>query len=140
VLEEPEMGLHPRAILAVMLLVLELLGRGYKVVLSTHHPLVLDVVWALLRIKERASPRRAPTRVLEMFQMEEAGGLRALAAAALKKEYRVVSFGFRGNGRVVSTDISNLDPASRTEQEAGWGGLAEFSGHISDVVARVVNE
>ena len=36
VIEEPEMGLHPQGIEAVLLLVLELMKRGYKVVLSTH--------------------------------------------------------------------------------------------------------
>ncbi|MEW6755646.1 MAG: AAA family ATPase, partial [Candidatus Latescibacterota bacterium] len=43
VVEEPEMGLHPEAISVVMLVVLELLWRGYRVVLSTHSPHVLDV-------------------------------------------------------------------------------------------------
>jgi hypothetical protein len=87
-LEEPEMGLHPKAILAVMLLVLELLGRGYRVVLSTHHPLVLDVVWGLQRIRA-AGKRGGPARVLEMFGMTEAQGLRGVAEAALEKDYRV---------------------------------------------------
>ncbi len=35
VLEEPEMGLHPQAVTVVMLLVLELLWRGYRVVWSS---------------------------------------------------------------------------------------------------------
>ncbi len=43
VVEEPEMGLHPQAIAVFMLLVLDMLWRGYRVVLSTHSPLVLDV-------------------------------------------------------------------------------------------------
>ena len=41
------MGLHPQGIATAMLLVLELLRRGYKVVLSTHSTVVLDMVWAL---------------------------------------------------------------------------------------------
>lgn len=36
VIEEPEMGLHTIAVQAVMLLILELMGRGYRVALSTH--------------------------------------------------------------------------------------------------------
>src|SRR5438552_3917286 len=52
VIEEPEMGLHPKAIMSVMLLVLDLLDRGYRVVLSTHSPLVVDVVWALRVFQE----------------------------------------------------------------------------------------
>ena len=52
VIEEPEMGLHPQAIAVVMLVVLDLLWRGYKVVLSTHSPLVLDIVWAVRRLHD----------------------------------------------------------------------------------------
>lgn len=42
VLEEPEMGLHPRAIGCVMMLVFDALARSYRVVLSTHSTDVLD--------------------------------------------------------------------------------------------------
>ena len=35
-------------------------------------------------------------------------------------------------------DISGLD-RSDDASEAGWGGLSEFSGHVADIVARVVN-
>lgn len=52
VIEEIEMGLHPQAISAAMLLVLDLLQRGYRVYLSTHSPHVLDVIWALHRFRE----------------------------------------------------------------------------------------
>jgi hypothetical protein len=107
------MGLHPKAILAVMLLVLELLGRGYRVVLSTHHPLVLDVVWGLQRIRA-AGKRGGPARVLEMFGMAEAQGLRGVAEAALEKDYRVTYFDLR-DGRVATKSISDLDPGSSDE-------------------------
>lgn len=40
VIEELEMGLHSRAISVVMLMVFELLHRGYKVCISTHSPQV----------------------------------------------------------------------------------------------------
>jgi hypothetical protein len=43
VIEEPEAGLHPNAISAVLLLILDLLARGYRVCLSTHSPHVLMV-------------------------------------------------------------------------------------------------
>src|SRR2546427_713628 len=46
VLEELEMGLHPRAISIVLLLVFELVARGYRVCLSTHSPQGLDAIWA----------------------------------------------------------------------------------------------
>ncbi|MDQ1354963.1 MAG: hypothetical protein QG657_5272, partial [Acidobacteriota bacterium] len=43
IIEEMEMGLHPSAIISVMLLVMELLNRDYQVILSTHSPIVLDL-------------------------------------------------------------------------------------------------
>lgn len=43
IIEEPEMGLHPRAITSFMFVVMELLYRGYSVVLSTHSPAVLEI-------------------------------------------------------------------------------------------------
>lgn len=51
VIEEPEMGLHPQAISVFMLLVLDLLWRGYRVVVSTHSPLILDAVWAIRQLR-----------------------------------------------------------------------------------------
>ena len=45
VIEELEMGLHPRAISVVLLLVLELLARGYRVVENV-------LIWILLRQRE----------------------------------------------------------------------------------------
>lgn len=50
VIEEPEMGLHPQAVTVVMLLVLDLLWRGYRIVLSTQSPIVVTAVWALQRL------------------------------------------------------------------------------------------
>jgi hypothetical protein len=136
VLEEPEMGLHPKAILAVMLLVLELLARGYKVILSTHHPLVLDVIWGLQRIKA-GTKRGRSIRVLEMFGAADAGGLRGIAEAALEMQYRVTNFAFVDGG-VVTQDISELDPGSSDDAIAGWGGLSGLSGRIADVVSEAV--
>ena len=39
VIEEPEMGLHPNGISAVLNLIMELRSRGYRVYLSTHSPM-----------------------------------------------------------------------------------------------------
>jgi hypothetical protein len=138
VLEEPEMGLHPKAILAVMLLVLELLARGYKVILSTHHPLVLDLVWGLRRIQQ-SKKRGRLARVLEMFGQEQSWRpLHGLADAALGMQYRVMHFDFEAGG-VEVRDISELDPGSEDEAIAGWGGLSGLSGRIGDVVAEAVS-
>jgi hypothetical protein len=132
VIEEPETGLHPNAISAVLLLILDLLARGYRVCISTHSPHVLDVVWALKVIRDNQAPA---IRILELFNAKDTGPMKKMAEAVLRKSARVYYFD-RETGR--TRDISNLDPGSAEAAEAGWGGLSEFSGHVADIVARVV--
>jgi hypothetical protein len=133
VIEELEMGLHPSAISVVLLLVVELLWRGYRVCLSTHSPHVLEVVWALRTIQQHHAE---PNHLLDVFDVRRTDPMKAVAEAALKKAARVYYFDRDGMTR----DISNLDPGSQDQREAGWGGLSEFSGRVNDVVATVVNE
>ena len=134
VIEELEAGLHPAAISAVLLIVLELLSRGYKVCLSTHAPHVLDVVWAVQTLK---SVSASPDRILEFFQAPKTLQMRQVAEELLKKDLRV--YHFDGvNGR--SQDISSLDPLSADTVEANWGGLTEYGGRIADIVAEVISE
>ncbi len=130
VIEELEMGLHPKAISATLALVLELLSRGYRVCLSTHSPHVLDVVWGLQFLKANGGK---PKEVLEILGLKSTPSTNKLAEAALEKTFKVHSF---RRGLPVE-DISGLDPSSASKEEAGWGGLTEFSGRVGDVVAKV---
>lgn len=132
VIEELEMGLHPNAISAVLVLVLDLLSRGYRVCLSTHSPHVLDVVWALQFLKKKGGTTKD---VLRIFDLPSSGGTRELADAGLQKRLSVYYFGRDG----AVQDISDLDPGSENIQEAGWGGLTEFSGRVGQIVAQVAN-
>jgi energy-coupling factor transporter ATP-binding protein EcfA2 len=132
VIEEMEMGLHPNAISAVLLLVLDLLSRGYRVCLSTHSPHVLDLVWALQLMKERKGTIKD---VLSIFNIKSDASTKSLADAGLEKEMNVYHFGRDGEVR----DISNLDPGAENEIESGWGGLTEFSGRVGQIVAQVAN-
>lgn len=132
IIEELEMGLHPSAISVVLLLVLELLWRGYRVCVSTHSPHVLDVVWALHKMREHNAD---PNDLLDLFDLTKREPMRRVAQAALQKQARVYYFDRNGHTR----DISGLDPGSDRDEESGWGGLSEFSGRVNDMVARVVN-
>lgn len=132
VLEELEMGLHPRAISVVLLMVFELLARGYRVCLSTHSSQVLDAMWALKHLKEN---RSKPERLLEVFEAPATQQMIKLAESVLQKTTKVHYFD-RQTG--ATRDISDLNPAAEDQGEAGWGGLSEFSGRANDVVARVV--
>lgn len=137
IIEEPEMGLHPEGILAVMLLVLELLRHGYRVVISTHSPVLVDVVWALGRLKEHHAPW---TAVADLFALQgrQRKAIRPLASRALQLDTRAYYMGYRED-RVRSLDMSSLDPGSDRPEVAGWGGLTGLSGRIGDVVAHAVN-
>jgi len=132
VLEELEMGLHPRAIGVVLLLVLELLARGYRVCLSTHSPQVLDAVWALKHLKANGADAQA---ILGVFEAENSQPMRKLADTAMEKTLKVFYFD-RETGK--TRDISELDPSAEEEGESGWGGLSEFSGRANKAVARSV--
>lgn len=136
VIEEPEMGLHPQAIAVFMLLVLDLLWRGYRVVISTHSPLILDAVWAIRQLRTN----KARWQLLsEAFGVGRSLAMRHVMTTALSKDYRVF-FMHHEKGVVNSHDISGLDPGSPDTAEADWGGLSGFSSRFADAVRTAVNE
>jgi energy-coupling factor transporter ATP-binding protein EcfA2 len=132
IIEELEMGLHPRAIETMLVIVLDLLWRGYRVCLSTHSPHVLDLAWALRNLQDNGG---GSEDVLDIFGVKHTRPMRDIGESLLKSEAKVFYFdGSSGKAH----DISNLDPASSKSVEAGWGGLTELSGRAAEVVARVV--
>jgi hypothetical protein len=132
VLEELEMGLHPRAIAVVLLMIFELVSRGYRVCLSTHSPQTLEAVWAIRHLKENGASANS---VLDLFDAPHTQSMQKLAETVLQKRLRVHYFD-REAGR--THDISALDPSQEETGDAGWGGLTEFSGRANTVVARAV--
>jgi len=136
VIEEPEMGLHPQAVTAAMLLVLDLLWRGYRVVLSTHSPHVLTLLWMMRHLKELKAHWQF---VCDAFDVDRAS-MKNVAEAAIGKDYRAHLMQFEDDGTVTSVDISALDPSADDERIAGWGGLTEFSSRFGDAVRKAVNK
>ncbi len=137
VLEEPEMGLHPQAITAVMLLVLDLLWRGYRVVLSTHSPHVLTMLWMMRQLQAHHASWQL---LCEAFDVSSSQQMHRVAESALTKDYRAHLLQFEAGGKVTSKEISELDPSSKDESISGWGGLTEYSSRFGDVVRKAVNE
>ena len=137
IIEEPEMGLHPQAVTVVMLLVLDLLWRGYRVALSTHSPYVLDVVWMLQNLKKH---KAEPGLISKAFGVTAKTELRKVAEAALGKTYRVHYLSYQEEGKVRSKDISSLDAWSDDTDVAGWGGLSEFSTRFGSAVREAVEK
>jgi len=132
VIEEPEMGLHPRAISVVVLMVFELMKRGYRVCLSTHSPQVLEAVWALQHLKANHA---SAAELLAAFDAPCTQAMQNVAKAVMAKTVKVFCFDRRTG---TTRDISDLDPAEEEAGQAGWGGLTEFSGRVNAAVARAV--
>jgi len=124
--------LHPRAISAFLLVVLELLRRGYRVYLSTHSPHVLDVVWALGLFRKHKAESRDVRRI---FELKASPFIDEIARTALRKTYR--TYYFPAGERAV--DISSLDLGDDEAAVRGWGGLTAFTANIGDVVSDVVS-
>lgn len=132
IIEELEMGLHPEAISTVLLLILELLARGYKVCLSSHSTQVLELIWAWRALQ--AASRPDPGQLLDLLAAKHSGPLLEMGAKVINKECKVFYFE-RGK---TTLDITNLNPDSPHERESSWGGLLEFSGKANQVVAKAV--
>lgn len=134
VIEEPEMGLHPKAVVAVMAVVLDLLARGYKVALSTHSPTVLETIWGMNRLKQY---RDGPVHLCKMMGLPTGHKVVVeTAAKALACSYAVVHLQHNAQGRVESTDISELNPGATGSTEWEWGGLTGFSARVSETIGR----
>jgi hypothetical protein len=129
-IEELEMGLHPEAIETMLVIILDLLWRGYRVCLSTHSPHVLDLVWAIRNLREL---KAGPGALRELFGVRTGGAMFELGKVALEKHAKVYYFD-RESG--TTRDISDLDPAADEKFESGWGGLTEWSGRVADIVAK----
>jgi AAA domain, putative AbiEii toxin, Type IV TA system len=139
IIEEPEMGLHPNAIAVCILLILDLLWRGYRVVMSTHSPLVLDIIWAIRGI---AASGKDWQLLATAFSVKDARSVRNVMEHALDAQYGVYYLSQEPsmNGRVASRDISGLDPNADDDSEAYWGGLTGFSSRFGRAVRTAVNQ
>ncbi len=137
VIEEPEMGLHPQAILSVILMCLELLNQGYKLIISTHSPAILEAVWAI-RFLQKENPN--VKYLYQLFNLEESSSMTALFENILKnKKFSTYFFEQQKDG-VLVRDISSLEPGDPDDAIADWGGLTSFSSRASDVVSQAVQE
>lgn len=133
VIEEPEMGLHPQAIKAILLEVLELLHNGLKVIISTHSTTLLDFAWAFNAIKNSSFDKKEDA-MFKLFNIRKTSASRQLFDGLFDKTLLTYYFSRAANGKVESTNISALDAGSENEAISGWGGLSKFSADAADVV------
>lgn len=136
IIEEPEMGLHPRAILSIVLQIIDLMKAGYRVIISTHSTILLEFSWAfnILRKLECSDFRKA---MLDLFEVKEGSTVAALFDSLYSKKINTYYFRpGRNGGGVSSIDISSLDAGSTNDTIAEWGGLSSFSGRANDIVLK----
>ncbi|MBX3588434.1 MAG: AAA family ATPase [Ramlibacter sp.] len=138
VLEEPELGLHPAALVAVCVAVLFLMSRGYRVAISTHSPVLIDFAWALNRFRECGDKGiKEFSALLKSFGMGNESA--PLARSVLGKTARTYYLGYSGS-KVVSKDISGLRAEALDSDESTWGHLLDYSVRIAEAVTRLPAE
>lgn len=136
IIEEPEMGLHPRAILSVLLEIIELMQSGYKVVISTHSTMFLDFAWAFNNIRS-LSEENFKEAMCAMFGVNADSTTICLFdgmnTKVIKTYYSAKSMTREG---VTFADISTLDAFSEDTDISEWGGLSSFAGKSSEIVSQ----
>jgi len=135
VIEEPEMGLHPKAIQALMVVFLELIARGYKLIISTHSPVLLELLWAMNYIKKYNGN---PNDLTELFSIERNASMTKTFNTIIKEKTFATYFFEQDINGVVVRDISSLDAGSEDHAVANWGGLTDFSSKAGDIVSKLV--
>lgn len=132
VVEEPEMGLHPSAIKQVIVSLLKLVKKGYKVIISTHSPLFLEFAWAFQFLQKG----KVDDNVLyELFDIHPNVQSEGEFKGLLQKSIRTYYFDNHENGVFVK-DISSLDAGSEDLLVAEWGGLSSFASKAGEIVAK----
>lgn len=131
VIEEPEMGLHPQAIKAILLQIIELIQSGYKVILSTHSTVPLEFVWAfnILKRSDREGRERALYHLFDKSN-RQATTFKDIFNKSIKTYYFT-----RKNGSVSTVDISSLDATVEDVDISEWGGLSNFASEAADTVS-----
>ena len=134
VIEEPEMGLHPKAISALLVVFLELMRRGYKVIVSTHSAQVLELVWAIQYLVKASAE---PGQLLKVLDLRSNYFSKPLAEMVLGKTFKTYYFS-RRDKNVHVKDISALDAEDPDEAVSDFGGLTAFSTRASNVVSEAM--
>ena len=136
VIEEPEMGLHPQAIKSVILQVIDLLSRNYKVIISTHSPMFLEFAWAFNFLKNSNSANKS---LYELFDLRATPQVKQLLDNILStKEINTFYFS-RTNNQVMVKDMSSLDANSEDPDISEWGGISSFASKASNIVSTYIH-
>ena len=138
IIEEPEMGLHPLAIQTIILQIIEFMHAGYRVIVSTHSPVLLEFVWAFNYLKDFPAKYRLDA-LCEIFGLQT-GNRKTLEfmGSVFEKEIKTYFFSRDEVGKVDVRDISSLDVYSDDVTVNEWGGLTQFSSQANEVVSKYI--
>jgi energy-coupling factor transporter ATP-binding protein EcfA2 len=136
VIEEPEMGLHPQAIIAIVLQIIDLLSRDYKVIVSTHSPVLLEFAWAFQFLKEAGIESEG---LYKLFNLKKSQPLNRLFEGILQNK-TINSYAFTQSAQgIIIKNISTLDAGNTDPDIAEWGGLSTFSSRASEIISETVS-
>lgn len=128
------MGLHPKAISALLTVFLELMRRGYKVIVSTHSAQVLELVRAIQYLIKAGAE---PTQLLRVLDLGSNYFSKPLAETVSKKTFK--TYYFSREDKIVNVkDISTLDAEDPDAAISDFGGLTAFSTKTSEVVSEAI--
>ena len=144
IIEEPEMGLHPKAIMDVILQILELVQGekgsqgskpGYQVIVSTHSALFLDFAWAFNKIKTISDNKAKYNALYELLGIGENSSMKRMLRGIFDKTIRTCYLG-KDNGKVYShsQDISTLNVWDEDPVVSEWGGMTSFATKATEIL------
>lgn len=134
VIEEPEMGLYPQSITALLTVILALIKRGYKVIVSTHSTQVLELLWTIQYLVKAGAESR---QLLKVLGLRSNSFTKPLAKTALSQNFK--TYYFSQQDQVVNVkDISTLDAEDPDEAISDFGGLTAFSTKAAEVVSEAM--
>ncbi|MDI9366188.1 MAG: AAA family ATPase [Flavobacterium sp.] len=138
IVEEPEMGLHPQAIQALMVVFLELIARGYKIIISTHSPVLLELLWAMNYIKKY---KGTSEDLFDLFSQKNNSSNASIKPTFEKvindKTFATYFFEQHKEG-VTIKNISTLDAGNEDNAIANWGGLTDFASKAGNIISKLV--
>lgn len=138
VIEEPEMGLHPTAIEALMLTFLELIHRGYKVIVSTHSTTILQLCWVIQMMQELKADFN---HLFDLFNLKrKSKALKEIFDKTINHATFNTFYFERKEDGVFVKDISTLDPAAEDTGISEWGGITTFGTKASEIISNLVAE
>jgi len=135
IIEEPEMGLHPKAIQALMVIFLELISRGYKLIISTHSPVLLELLWAMNYIQKC---KGTTADLFELFSLKKNPSIEKTFETVINYKSFATYYFEQEEAGVVIKNISSLDAGSEDEAISNWGGLTDFASKAGDIISKLV--